>query len=496
MKRTTWLACVWLLCASTAAASSITYQGQLKQGDAVHTGTVPMIFRLWDDPTAGGQLGAAISQNVEVNDGLFQVHLDFAAQFSLGVPLWLEIEIDGETLTPRQWVTAAPLAVHALFGGDGGLWSAEGGGAIGYGDGQVRVGEVIETPAAALNVQNRNPAEAGVYAVGGPAVLGLSQNGRTAIVGISRGFGGVGVVGECEISTKRLQATPAGTTPCAAVRGLAHRDGDFAVEAVSTGDHAFAIFGSAMGESSYGLFMQGGPASRNYLQRTTGIGVQHPNLDYMLHVDGAGTTRGGMLIESGNDFPMQVRIGGLVKMWMHGNGGMAIGGGGVPPDDGLFVDGLVRLGTLANVGSQDLCRNGTTQQVAQCSSSARYKHDIEPLRVAQPLIEKLRPVRFRWIDDGHEDIGLIAEEVAAIEPRLVSYNEDGAIEGVKYRQLAALLVRALQESNRDTNAALAAYDAKIDALRAQLAVERARTEERLARMEAIWLEASALAGRH
>src|SRR5690606_39379848 len=89
--------------------------------------------------------------------------------------------------------------------------------------------------------------------------------------------------------------------------------------------------------------------------------------------------------------------------------------------------------------------------LANCSSSLRYKEDVETLDlgVAAELVERLRPVAFRWIESGMEDIGLIAEEVAALEPRLVTHNADGSIEGVKSRNLTALLAAAIQQQSRE-----------------------------------------------
>ena len=79
----------------------------------------------------------------------------------------------------------------------------------------------------------------------------------------------------------------------------------------------------------------------------------------------------------------------------------------------------------------------------------RYKKDIESLGPVGYLVARLRPVSYRWIDSDIEEIGLVAEEVAEVEPRLATYNAEGQIEGVRYRQLAALLVGALQEQQAE-----------------------------------------------
>ena len=43
------------------------------------------------------------------------------------------------------------------------------------------------------------------------------------------------------------------------------------------------------------------------------------------------------------------------------------------------------------------------------------------------------------------DLGFIAEEVEKVDPILVTYNEDGQVEGVKYKQLTAVVINAVKE---------------------------------------------------
>ncbi len=43
------------------------------------------------------------------------------------------------------------------------------------------------------------------------------------------------------------------------------------------------------------------------------------------------------------------------------------------------------------------------------------------------------------------DLGLGAEDVAAVEPLLVTYNKDGQVEGVKYDRVGVVLLNAVKE---------------------------------------------------
>lgn len=78
------------------------------------------------------------------------------------------------------------------------------------------------------------------------------------------------------------------------------------------------------------------------------------------------------------------------------------------------------------------------------SSSARYRHNIDDLPLGLAALDKLRPVSFDWKDGQGHDLGFVAEEVAAVNPILATYR-DGEVEGVKYKQLTAVLVNAVKE---------------------------------------------------
>ena len=110
------LALIGLLALSLGnAATTITYQGQLQHSGEPSNETFPMTFRLYDSLTEGSQIGDAESfPGVPVSDGLFQIKLDFGPGVFADAGRFLEIEIDGVVLSPRQQITASPLATHAL----------------------------------------------------------------------------------------------------------------------------------------------------------------------------------------------------------------------------------------------------------------------------------------------------------------------------------------------------------------------------------------------
>jgi len=107
----------------------------------------------------------------------------------------------------------------------------------------------------------------------------------------------------------------------------------------------------------------------------------------------------------------------------------------------------LRIDTSGNVTiNNDLFVEGTLTE----TSAKRFKENIQPLESQLENIEKLNPVSFDWKKDGKSDIGLIAEEVKEIIPTLVS-EEDGEVKGIQYTKLTAILIKAVQEQQKQIN---------------------------------------------
>jgi hypothetical protein len=106
--------------------------------------------------------------------------------------------------------------------------------------------------------------------------------------------------------------------------------------------------------------------------------------------------------------------------------------------------GIVTIQQLGAGGTATLCRN-PSNQISFCSSSLRYKTELAPFRGGMDVVSRLRPIAFTWKDGGAQDLGLGAEEVAQVEPLLVTRNDKGEIEGVKYDHLSVVFINALME---------------------------------------------------
>jgi len=111
-------------------------------------------------------------------------------------------------------------------------------------------------------------------------------------------------------------------------------------------------------------------------------------------------------------------------------------------------------------------------QLGVLASSERYKTDVHAMTGTKRLNE-LRPVTFHLRTDpnGELQYGLIAEEVAKVYPDLVTRDEKGRIDGVRYDELAPMLlnevkrqqreIAALMNMNRETQAAVAKLQSQL-----------------------------------
>ncbi len=113
------------------------------------------------------------------------------------------------------------------------------------------------------------------------------------------------------------------------------------------------------------------------------------------------------------------------------------------------------------------------------TSSERYKSDITSLGSSIDKLARLRPVSFHLKTEpgGAIQYGLIAEEVDAVYPELVIRDNDGKIQGVRYDELAPMLLKEVQKQQINAteqehavrqDAILAAQDEQGGQLKAQL----------------------------
>jgi len=100
-------------------------------------------------------------------------------------------------------------------------------------------------------------------------------------------------------------------------------------------------------------------------------------------------------------------------------------------------------------------------------------------------LELLRPVSFRLKSDatGTRQFGLIAEEVAKVYPELVIRNEKGRIDGVRYDELAPMLLNEIQQQHTQMTAKIDAQAAQIRDLTTRVA-QLSHVQQQMAEMRA------------
>jgi hypothetical protein len=94
-------------------------------------------------------------------------------------------------------------------------------------------------------------------------------------------------------------------------------------------------------------------------------------------------------------------------------------------------------------GSTTLCQGGFGT-ISICTSSARYKTNIQDAPWTMDTIRAMRPVTYTRIENGQDEFGFIAEEMAQIDNRFGVYVK-GQLEGVNYMYLTSVLASGIKQ---------------------------------------------------
>jgi hypothetical protein len=153
--------------------------------------------------------------------------------------------------------------------------------------------------------------------------------------------------------------------------------------------------------------------------------------------------------------------------------------GSVAGINGATATAKVGIGTSSPTAILTIGR-GTGHPVSdswETYSSRRWKTNIHTLPNALAKVEQLRGVTYDQKDSGKHEIGVIAEEVGAVVPEIVTYEPNGRdARGVDYARLTALLIEAAKQQQR----LLRTQQADIHQLKAQLR----DTQQSLRKMQA------------
>jgi trimeric autotransporter adhesin len=176
-----------------------------------------------------------------------------------------------------------------------------------------------------------------------------------------------------------------------------------------------------------------------------------------------------------------------------GSGNIDIGSPGFPGESDTINIGNSQTRTfihgISNVDEGGVIKavyiNSNSQLGTQPpASSRRYKKEIKPMEETSEAILGLKPVTFHYKSDTKDtpQFGLIAEEVAKINPDLVVRDKNGEAYSVRYDAVNAMLlneflkehqkVQRLEAALAVVNEQLKAQDAKIDKVNAKVELSK------------------------
>ena len=165
------------------------------------------------------------------------------------------------------------------------------------------------------------------------------------------------------------------------------------------------------------------------------------------------------------------------------------------PGDGPFAtfDNTCFIGSIfgeaiSDPGTQVQVYVDQYNVVGIFNSSRRFKHDIQPMDKASETLHKLKPVSFKFNSDwkGTKQYGLIAEEVAEVDPQLVVRGRDGEIMAVHYEQISNMLLNEFLKEHKkveELQATVAQQQKGMEVLTAQLKEQAAQIQNVNAQLE-------------
>ena len=129
-----------------------------------------------------------------------------------------------------------------------------------------------------------------------------------------------------------------------------------------------------------------------------------------------------------------------------------------------------------------------TGQLGDLSSSAQYKKDIASMDKASEAIFSLKPVTFHYKNDQTDtpQFGLIAEEVAKVNPALVGVDKEGKPHSVQYMKVDAMLLNEFLKEHKKVEkqeASIAELKSTVGVLTAQLKEQAAQIQKVSAQLE-------------
>ncbi len=162
------------------------------------------------------------------------------------------------------------------------------------------------------------------------------------------------------------------------------------------------------------------------------------------------TAVGSQSLRDNIDGDSNTAIGDSAGFSLTGSGNVCIGAGvnGVAGENNIT---RIRNG-YESVATERAVYVTSDNRIGTLSSSRRYKEQIKPMERASEAIHQLSPVTFRYKKEIHAahslSFGLIAEEVAKVNPDLVTPDSEGKPETVRYEAVNAMLLNEFLKEHR------------------------------------------------
>jgi uncharacterized coiled-coil protein SlyX len=176
-----------------------------------------------------------------------------------------------------------------------------------------------------------------------------------------------------------------------------------------------------------------------------------------------------------------------------GDGNVYIGAGmsGVAGEANHTYVRNINTTSVNGMGSDTVTVNLTTGLLGHLSSSRRYKEDIKPMDKTSEALYMLNPVTYRFkkdVDPSQSlDYGLIAEDVAKVDPNLAIRDRNGQIESVRYSAINAMLLNEFlkeHRKNEEQEKTIAELNSGMTALAATVKEQAAQIQKVSAQLEA------------
>jgi len=126
------------------------------------------------------------------------------------------------------------------------------------------------------------------------------------------------------------------------------------------------------------------------------------------------------------------------------------------------------------------------------ASSRRYKEQIKPMAKASEAILSLRPVEFRYRKEFDvsqaPQFGLVAEDVAKVDPNLVAYDDSGKPYTIHYEAVSVMLLNEFLKEHRkvsEQGSEIAELKATVAELKVALREQAAQIEKVRERVQSI-----------